>query len=277
MSKPSPQLPSPSKEAISESSASPLLSIRLTQITQDSIEDDEPEAASDDHATEYHSFSDSDSDSDSEDDDDTSMTEEERRLERETRAAERQLVLEAAGIVVVAATRGETRPPPPPPPRVLRPSTPMAGERPKQQHRPPPAPPTPTPAHHDKPLPPIRTVDDAYERYETFKKQASRASVSSFDQLLLPPASPVISSPSRESHNHDRERERARDSGGAVGPSSYGSRITQLLARSRTPEPPRIVPTISAPILSASSSTASGTLGTPVREESAAFGSVSWA
>jgi hypothetical protein len=271
--------------------------VRLSQVppppplAQEIIEDNdehEHDVSSSGHATEYHSFSDSDSDSDldsdsendndNDDDDDAAMTEEERKLERETRAAERQLVLEAAGIVVVA----EPRPPPPlPPPRIRRPSTPtptpMAAsstERPK--HRPAPAPPTPTPtpSYHDKPLPEIRTVDDAYERYEAFKQQASRTSVSSIDQLLQPPASPV-SVNSRESlHERDRDRHVVP----LASSTSYGSRISQLLTRARTPvqeRETRIVPTISAPILSASSSVGSGTLGTPVREDGAAFGSVS--
>ncbi|KAI9451971.1 hypothetical protein BJY52DRAFT_1295264 [Lactarius psammicola] len=274
MSTPSPQLSSSSEEAISEPSevpsSPPLQSVRLSQVPQDNLDEaGDDEAVSDGHVSEYHSFSDLDSDSDS-DDDEAAMTEEERKLERETRAAERQLVLEAAGIVVVAAKRDEMRPPPPPP-RMQQPRTPMAGER--QKHRPPPAPPTPTPiltapgqgrpADLDKPLPPTRTqahLDDAYERYEAFKKQASRASVSSFEQLLAP-TSPVsvISSASRESHP-DRERDRVdriRESSG-VSPEA------------------RVVPTISAPILSTSSSATSGTLGTPVREDSPAFGS-SWA
>jgi hypothetical protein len=265
----------PSEQAISES-------VRLPQVPPpDEIEDNdetEHDVASSGHATEYHSFSDdsdsdldsdSDSENDEDEDDDAAMTEEERQLERETRAAERQLVLEAAGIVVVA----EPRPPPPlPPPRIRRPSTPtpmpMApAERPK--HRPAPAPPTPTPSHHDKPLPEIRTVDDAYERYEAFKQQASsRTSVSSIEQLLHPPASPVSTTSS----------ERDRLSAVVSSASSYGSRISQLLARSRTPvqdRETRLVPTISAPILSTSSSGASGMLGTPVREDGAVFGSVS--
>jgi hypothetical protein len=255
----------------------------------DNIEDNdehEHDVSSSGHATEYHSFSDSDSDSDldsdseddddDDDDDDAAMTEEERKLERETRAAERQLVLEAAGIVVVA----EPRPPPPlPPPRIRRPSTPtptpMASSPERPKHRPAPAPPTLTPtlSYHDKPLPEIRTVDDAYERYEAFKQQASRTSVSSIEQLLQPPASPV-SVASRESQQHERDRHVVP----LASSTSYGSRISQLLARSRTPvqdRETRIVPTISAPILSASSSVASGTLGTPVREDGAAFGSVS--
>jgi hypothetical protein len=261
----SPQFPSPSEDATSdpaEVSSSPLQSVRsLSQVPQDNMD----ETRDDEAATEYHSFSDSFSDSDSDsEDDDAAMTEEERKLERETRAAERQLVLEAAGIVVVAAKHDETRPPPPPPRVQQQPRF----ERPKR--RPAPALPTstPRPADIDKPLPIPRTIDDAYDRYEAFKQ---RASISSFEQLLVPPASPV-SVISRESLP---DRDRVRESGTSA---SYGNIFSQLLARSRTPvldRETRVLPMISAPILSASSSTASGTLGTPVPEEGPAFGSVS--
>ncbi|KAH9053752.1 hypothetical protein EDB87DRAFT_1650194 [Lactarius vividus] len=254
MSAPSPQLSSSSEEAISEPSEvpplSPLQSIRLSQVPQDSTDEtrDDDAASDDGHVSEYHSFSDLDSDSDS--DEEEAMTEEERKLERETRAAERQLVLEAAGIVVVAAKRDEMRPPPPPPRVSQRPRTPTAHERPKQ-HRPAPAPPTPTPQQQQP------RIDDAYERYEAFKQQASRASVSSFEQLLA-------------ASHHEHERGPSPPSSLAPSTSSYGSRFSQLLTRTRTPEA-RVVPTISAPILSASSS-----LGTPVQEDGPAFGS-SWA
>jgi len=80
------------------------------------------ENASDSAASEYHSFSDSDAE-----DDEAAMTEEERKLEREMRAVERQLVLEAAGIVV---KKDETRPRP-------RSHHTVASVRPK--HRPAPA------------------------------------------------------------------------------------------------------------------------------------------
>ena len=241
------------------------------------------EAKDDEGTSEYHSFSDSDSDSDTDSEDDAAMTEEERKLERETRAAERQLVLEAAGIVVVAAKRDEMRPPPPLPRSLQRrPRAHVAppGDRPKR--RPPPALPTPTSptppsADINKPLPLPRTrpVDDAYERYEAFKQ---RASVSSFEQVL--PASPVSVS------DRDRVVKESTAGGGSTSTtatsssSSYGSLFSQLLARSRSPvldRETRGVLTISAPIMSASSSAASGTstLGTPVRDESPGFGSVS--
>jgi len=201
------------------------------------------------------------------------MTEEERRVEREMRAAERQLVLEAAGIVVKQDTTRR------PPPRVQRRRT-VTSVRPR--HRPAPAPPiTSTPSNGsdlEKPQPPtpIQThIDDAYERYEAFKQHASRLSVSSIE---LPPSPVSVSSGSlplgqaqlRESHtDKDKGKESVNTS------VSYGSRITQLLSRARTPVQEResrvIIPTISAPILSTSLSSSKGTLGTA---DGPAFGSV---
>lgn len=225
------------------------------------------ERASDGTDSEYHSFSDSDSE-----DDEATMTEEERRLEREMRAAERQLVLEAAGIVVKQDTTRR------PPPRVQRRRT-VTSVRPR--HRPAPAPPIASAPSNgsdvDKPQPPTPTqahIDDAYDRYEAFKQHTSRLSVSSIE---LPPPSPVsVSSSSlslgqaqpRESYN---DKDKGKES---VNTSvSYGSRITQLLARARTPVQEREARVISAPILSTSSSS-KGTLGAITREDGPAFGSV---
>jgi actin cytoskeleton-regulatory complex protein PAN1 len=212
-------------------------------------DDTDNESASDPTSSDYHSFSDSDTEGD-----EAAMTEEERRLEHEMRAAERHLVLEAAGIVVKQdATRR-------PPPRLQRRRT-LTGVRPR--HRPPPAPPSPialVPSNSpdlDKPQPPTPTqahIDDAYERYEAFKQHTFRLSISSIEQLP----------------DQDRGKE-------SVNPSvSYGSRITQLLARARTPtqeREARVIPTISAPILSTSSS-GNGTPGTSAQQDNPAFGLV---
>ncbi|KAI0261797.1 hypothetical protein BC834DRAFT_925418 [Gloeopeniophorella convolvens] len=237
---------------------------------QNYTDEADDESASDDSASEYHSFSDSDSQ-----DDEAAMTEEERRLERETRALERQMVLEAAGIVVKQDTTRS------PPPRPLRRRTVTA----RAKHRPAPAPPTaPTPLQEpdsDKSqlhTPTHAHLDDAYERYEAFKQHASRMSVSSVE--LFPPPSPVSigSLPLAPSISRDSYGDKEKGKEGATSSSSYGSRITQLLGRSRTPiqdKESRSMPTISAPILSASSS-GTGTDGTPIRENSPAFGS-SWA
>jgi len=57
---------------------------------------------------------------------------------------------------------------------------------------------------------------------------------------------------------------------------SYGSRLSQFLARSRTPvheKETRMMTTISAPIMSTSSS-GTGVPGTPIQEDSPGFGLV---
>lgn len=244
-------------------------------------------------ASEYHSFSDSDSEGGDEAD---IMTEEERKLEREMRAVERQLVLEAAGIVVkkdstrrppphlqrrrgvgpVRSKHRSTLPAPPSPPSAAAgaPSQGQAGPDPDE---------SPQPRAHAR-----FDLDDAYERYEAFKQHehATRSSITSIEQLA-----PSLSASSSQSHESppppvpekDRDRGGLKESNSGSSSSvsalpSYGSRITQLLARSRSPAQERegrIMPTISAPIISASSS-GTGINGTPAREDSPGFGLVSW-
>jgi hypothetical protein len=157
----------------------------FTRGSQGNTNETESESASDGTATEYHSFSDSDVE-----DDEAAMTEEERKLEREMRAAERQLVLEAAGIIVkkdatrrpslrlqrrraIGSVQPKHRPAPAPPPAPLTVPTTSQGPDLTEQ------PPTPAEAH----------LDDAYERYEAFKQHASRSSISSIEQV--PPHSPT--------------------------------------------------------------------------------------
>jgi actin cytoskeleton-regulatory complex protein PAN1 len=224
-----------------------------SQVSQGDASDFEYENASDSTASGYHSFSDSDSE-----DDEAAMSEEERKLEREMRAAERQLVLEAAGIVVKKdMTRRPHRPAPAPP------TVPASSQGPDLRELPPP---TPAKAH----------LDDAYERYEAFKQQ--RLSITSIEQL--PPASPVspssgsLSLALSQSRESLPDKERGKDNASTL--PSYGSRISQLLARSRTPvqeKETRVIPVISAPITSTTSSS-TGTLGAPAREESQGFGLV---
>lgn len=240
----------------------------------------ENESASDSAPTEYHSFSDSDSE-----DDETAMTEEERKLEREVRAVERQLVLEAAGIVVKKDTTGR------PPPHLQRRRT-VAAVRPK--HRPAPAPPPPpapaatltqTPDLGELQLPTRvqEHLDDAYERYEAFKQHSSRLSISSVDQLSpLPPVSPSLGSDSfslapAQSRESLPDKEKGKENVAITSSSSYGSRISHFLARSRTPiqeRETRVMPTISAPIMSTSSSSGTVTLSSPTRGDSPGFGLV---
>jgi actin cytoskeleton-regulatory complex protein PAN1 len=226
-------------------------------MSQGDDNDVEYEIASDSTASGYHSFSDSDSE-----DDEAASTEEERKLEREMRAAERQLVLEAAGIVVKKdTTRRPHRPAPAPP--TIPPTVPSSTQGPDLRVLPPS---TPAKAH----------LDDAYERYEAFKQQ--RLSITSIEQL--PPASPVspssgpLSFHSAQSHESLPDKEKGKDN--ASTSPSYGSRISQLLARSRTPvqeKETRVMPVISAPVTSATSS-GTGTLGATAREDSQGFGLV---
>ncbi|KAI9449187.1 hypothetical protein F5148DRAFT_1248554 [Russula earlei] len=252
---------------------SPAHDTAFLRVSQGNTNDAEIESASDGTASDYHSFSDSDSE-----DDEATITEEERKLEREMRAAERQLVLEAAGIVVKKDTTRRPRSHP----QYMVPSV-------LPKHRPAPAPPSaPTPSqklHLDElqlPTQGLAHLDDAYERYESFKQNTSRLSISSAEQLplrplsRLSPSSGSFSLASTQSHESLSDKQRGKENVSAS--PSYGSRISQLLSRSRTPvleKEARIVPTISAPIMNISSSGA-GMLGAPIREDSPGFG-LSWA
>jgi hypothetical protein len=248
----------------------------LSRVSQSDINEAENESVSDSATTEYHSFSDSDSE-----DDETAMTEEERKIEREVRAVERQLVLEAAGIIVKKDSTG-------PPPRLQRRRTIASG---RPMHRPAPAPPPPPTSTQredldelDRPTRVQEHLDDAYERYEAFKQQSSRLSISSIDQLSpLPPASPSLGSGSfslapAQSHESLSDKERGSENVSGTSSSSYGSRISHFLGRSRTPiqeRETRVMSTISAPIMSSSSSSGTVTLGSPTPGDSPGFGLVS--
>lgn len=239
----------------------------FSRVSQSDINEAGNETASDGATTEYHSFSDSDLE-----DDETAMTEEERKLEREVRAVEHQLVLEAAGIIVKKDSTG-------PPPRIQRRRATTAVQ---PKHRPAPAPPpAPTSTQRadlgelDRPTRVQEHLDDAYERYEAFKQQGSRLSMSSIDQPLpLPPASPGLGSGSfslTPAHSHESlsDKERSKENVSSTSSSSYGSRISHFLGRSRTPvqeRETRVMSTISAPITT--------TLGSPTRGDSPGFGLV---
>ena len=247
----------------------------FSRVPQSDINEAGNESASDSATTEYHSFSDSDSE-----DEETAMTEEERKLEREVRAVERQLVLEAAGIIVKKDSTG-------PPPRLQRRRA-IAPVRP--MHRPAPVPPPPPASTQradldelDRPTRVQEHLDDAYERYEAFKQQSSRLSISSIDQLSpLPPTSPSLGSSSfslasAQSHESLSDKERGSESVSGTSSSSYGSRISHFLGRSRTPiqeRETRVMSMISAPIMSSSSSSGTVTLGSPTRGDSPGFGLV---
>lgn len=205
---------------------------------------------SDDSDSEYLSFDDSD-EGDQE-------TEEEHHIEREARASERQRVLEAAGLIV----RKDERRPPPKIPR---------------KHRPPPAVPdrltiiTEPASDKDKELPSVPTpqndvestyVDDAYERYEAFKKnQLNRLSVASSFEMT---PSPIVTSPTLSVALSMSKADSSE--------AKLSDKLWDFLGRSKTPEERRTNLTISGPI--------SGPILTrepspAVSENSAAFGAVS--
>ena len=128
------------------------------------------------------------------------MTEEQRKEEREAREAERQRVLEAAGLII---TKSDRKPPPRP-----------ARRRSTRKRRPVPAVPTrhergSSSASKELPPPPEDSkdtslrLDDAYERYEAYKQSngnLNRLSIVSVDSTTsMPSPSPSFamqSSPS---------------------------------------------------------------------------------
>ena len=186
---------------------------------------------------------------------------------KETRERERQLVLEAAGLVV----NQDVKPPP------------------KQKHRPaPPIPQLVSSRYKDLPLVPDpeaepdqevenvdheASLDDAFARYESFRNNQSnlnRLSVISTDSGNLPGSpTPTISSFSMSmSHTH---------SGGSESSSRYSHFLQFLKSGNKTPERnPKTVATlnISAPIMTVSASNQSTVQDVPSRSNSPSFGMV---
>lgn len=175
--------------------------------------------------------------------------------EREAREHERQLVLEAAGLIVNQDVKPPVRP------RKRRPA-PAAPDRSSMismssTHKDLPPVPSPEPVDH------AARLEDAFDRYETFKQthgdiNLNRMSVASTNDTLPPsPKSPVVSlAPSS-----------SRDSDGR----GY-SHLLSFLGRSKSPigdvdRPTRSTLNISSPILNSPDSLS--------RENSPAFGSVS--
>jgi hypothetical protein len=218
-------------------------------------DDDSDDESSD---SDYQSFAD---DSDDEEDN------QESKAEREAREHERQLVLQAAGLIV----KKDVKPPP-------RPPRPTAGQR----RRPAPAAPDRSILSTGKDLPqvpdeidPNRRIDDAFDRYESFRHthgnvNLNRLSVASIEttassssiSTLAPSGSwrdSVSSAPTSLAPSASRDSE-----------SSGYSHLLHFLGR-RTPvsdSDGRARPVISGPILNKTV--------TPPRENSPAFGT-SWA
>ena len=205
--------------------------------------------------------SDSDSDSDSNYVSFDGIEDEESDNTKETRERERQLVLEAAGLVV----NQDVKPPP------------------KQKRRPaPPIPQLDLSRHKDLPLIPDSEVevekvdheadlDDAFARYESFRNNQSnlnRLSVISTDSgTILSSPTATISSLAM-SHTH---------SGGSESSSRYSHFLQFLKSGNKTPEgKQKSVATlnISAPIMNLSASNQSTVQDSPSRSNSPSFGMV---
>ncbi|KAL6308638.1 hypothetical protein BKA93DRAFT_822360 [Sparassis latifolia] len=213
---------------------------------------DQDEDSGSESETDYVSTSDSESA-----EDDEKVTEEARKVERGARELERQRVLEAAGFIFKSDVE--------PPPRPVR-------TRSRRGRRPPPAIPErvaakspqkdlPHLADHEETDNNALRLDDAFERYETFKlahSSTNRLSMASVEtstsaSMSVPsPTTPVPRSASAEP-----------ESRGLHFLSFFGLRAPGNDGESRT------MPTISAPILIKDS-------GTPTKEDEVAFGS-SWA
>ena len=168
-------------------------------------------------------------------DEEDQETEEQRRIEREARTSERRRVLEAAGLIV----RKDERRPPPKVPHKHRPSPVVPGRLTIATE----------PANvKDKELPSVPTpqddeesvlyVDDAYERYETFRQnQHNRLSVSSWFEVTPSPTvtSPTLSVAVSMSKTDSSE-------------GRFSDKLRDFLGRSKTPEERRTNLTISGPI-----------------------------
>jgi len=263
-------------------SATPTTAIREIEIeaspSQTGQGIDQDEANSEDSSEGWD-----DSDSDTEPSEDEEMTEEQRQHEREQRELERIRVLETAGLIIKQPAEGKTPPAPP----LRRRST-------KKGRRPPPAAPAPdlpaTTSGRERELPPLpplsprARLDDAYERYETFKnREAASSSTANRDSTAftvsdassIPPSSPrmpitpgmgtvsLSPTPSTLPAVHESK------SGGYSG-------LLSFLSRSKTPSEEKrtfSVASISAPMISAPIPV--NAVSTPTRENSPAFGSVS--
>lgn len=175
----------------------------------------------------------------------------ETKAEREARAHERQLVLQAAGLIVtqddkpppgvIRARSTKRRPAPTAPKRTSTISVPPTKELPLVPE------PEPEPMDH------ARRLDDAFDRYESFKtSQGNRMSVASVDTV---PPSPTISSFSGSIASQPKE-----------GESKSYSHFLNFLGRTKTPDGERRTTlNISAPIMNSED---------PSRTNSPAFGTV---
>lgn len=179
--------------------------------------------------------------------DDEELTEEQKKNEREAREAERIRVLEAAGLII----KSDKQPPPRPARtrsrRRTRPEPPAVPDRQTRRRAsskelpalPDPVAEPPETADVDNSL----RLDDAYERYETYKQNQvnlNRLSVASMDNVSIP------GSPSGSHHSIPRS-----PSADVEGRGTH-SHFLHFFGRNRTPAnegETRVMPVISAPIL----------------------------
>lgn len=197
------------------------------------------------------------------------MTEEQRKVEREVRALERQRVLEAAGLIIKSGTDPKRRKPP---------ARPIRARSFRKRRAPPAIPKSASPDTVAKELPPPPEqepepetehsfrLDDAYERFEAYKKnnanmnRLSTVSIDTETSLGSPqpptpsPQSPALSTTESESRT---------------------SSLFHFFGRSKTPAndgEAKVRPVISAPILIKDPSANGAAQET---EQGVGFGSVS--
>ncbi|KAF8801450.1 hypothetical protein BYT27DRAFT_7198246 [Phlegmacium glaucopus] len=231
-----------------------------------------------DLAAERHDYAADDSDSDSDDSDSNSNylsfddvdDQESDITTKEARERERQLVLEAAGLIVNQDVK--------PPPRPKRRSAPAAPQPVPSKHKD--LPPVPDP--ETEPDPEVENVDheasldDAFARYESFRNtqfNLNRLSVISTESGNYPASpTPTISSMAMSSSTQ---------SGGSSGEGSgrYAYFLQFLKSGNKTPEGDRKSLTtlnISAPIMNVNPSNQGSLQDGPSRPNSPSFG-MSWA
>jgi hypothetical protein len=216
-----------------------------------SPDDDDQVNRSSDGGEDYFSMEESD--------DDSEGSEDETVEDEHARELERQRVLKAAGLIVdtsssVMAPRNlpvqKRRPPPVTPHRVS--IAPVTSKN---------LPPVPTVDLTDTELDSTSRLDDAFDRYEVFKKANvnlnNRMSISSFDTTpSSPPRSPAVSLAPSLTHRDWESRT-----------SQFLSFLGRHTNRSTTPEPEKRTLVISGPIVN---SPAGGEIG----DENPSFGTV---
>ena len=195
--RPHPMNPMVGPTAQAKTSASPIIPSISDSIDRDDDDSDESTdsfwASDDSDDEDFLTASESES---SDEDVQEEETEEQRRAEREARAIERQRVLEAAGLII---TKSDRKPPPRPARRKntkkRRPAPAIPQDHQPRQDAVMERTPSPEPEIRDNSL----RLDDAYERYEAFKKSnatMNRLSMASLDTTVSVTSSTPSPAPS---------------------------------------------------------------------------------